>query len=111
SLSLDLYLTLRFRLVEVSPSEYFIRYSVLNSGPFYRMRRTMRKNVEQRGGNLSMANDRFFTFHNGLKIPDIGFGTWQIPNEEAYAAVTTALKNGYTHIDTALAYQNEENVG
>lgn len=58
-----------------------------------------------------MANDKFFTFHNGVKIPDIGFGTWQIPNEEAYAAVTTALKNGYTHIDTALAYQNEENVG
>ena len=58
-----------------------------------------------------MVNDRFFTFHNEVKIPDIGFGTWQIPNEEAYAAVTTALKNGYTHIDTALAYQNEENVG
>ena len=58
-----------------------------------------------------MAKDRFFTFHNEVKIPDIGFGTWQIPNEEAYAAVTTALENGYTHIDTALAYKNEENVG
>ena len=58
-----------------------------------------------------MANDKFFTFHNGIEIPTIGFGTWQIPNEEAYAAVTTALENGYTHIDTALAYQNEENVG
>ena len=52
-----------------------------------------------------------FTFHNGVTIPSIGFGTWQIPNEEAYDAVTMALKNGYTHIDTALAYQNEENVG
>ncbi|TWT06455.1 aldo/keto reductase [Planococcus sp. CPCC 101016] len=58
-----------------------------------------------------MANDKVFTFHNGVEIPDIGFGTWQIPNEEAYEAVTTALKNGYTHIDTALAYKNEENVG
>lgn len=58
-----------------------------------------------------MANDKFFTFHNGVEIPDIGFGTWQIPNEEAYEAVATALKNGYTHIDTALAYKNEENVG
>ncbi|MDS8771798.1 aldo/keto reductase, partial [Streptococcus pneumoniae] len=58
-----------------------------------------------------MANDKFFTFHNGVEIPTIGFGTWQIPNEEAYAEVTTALENGYTHIDTALAYQNEENVG
>jgi len=58
-----------------------------------------------------MAKRAAFTFHNGVEIPNIGFGTWQIPNEEAYAAVTTALKNGYTHIDTALAYQNEENVG
>lgn len=58
-----------------------------------------------------MASNRIFTFHNGVNIPGIGFGTWQIPNEEAYKAVTTALENGYTHIDTALAYQNEENVG
>ena len=58
-----------------------------------------------------MANESTFTFHNGVKIPNIGFGTWQIPNERAYEAVTIALKNGYTHIDTALAYQNEENVG
>ncbi|ANU21965.1 aldo/keto reductase [Planococcus donghaensis] len=58
-----------------------------------------------------MANEQFFTFHNGVPIPKIGFGTWQIPNEEAYDAVTIALKTGYTHIDTALAYKNEENVG
>ena len=51
-----------------------------------------------------------FTMHNGVTIPAIGFGTWQIPNEEAYDSVTFALKNGYTHIDTALAYRNEENV-
>lgn len=58
-----------------------------------------------------MANKDVFTFYNGVTIPSIGFGTWQIPNEEAYAAVTMALKNGYTHIDTAHAYHNEENVG
>lgn len=52
-----------------------------------------------------------FTFHNGVTIPAIGFGTWQIPNEEAYDSTMMALKNGYTHIDTALAYRNEENVG
>ena len=52
-----------------------------------------------------------FVFHNNVEIPNLGFGTWQIPNEEAYDAVTMALKNGYTHIDTALAYKNEENVG
>ena len=58
-----------------------------------------------------MAKENSFTFHNEVEIPAIGFGTWQIPNEEAYDAVTIALENGYTHIDTALAYQNEENVG
>lgn len=58
-----------------------------------------------------MMKENSFVFHNGVEIPNIGFGTWQIPNEEAYDAVTMALKNGYTHIDTALAYQNEENVG
>ncbi|MEK6189769.1 MAG: aldo/keto reductase, partial [Carnobacterium alterfunditum] len=58
-----------------------------------------------------MMKEKSFVFHNGVEIPTIGFGTWQIPNEEAYAAVTMALKNGYTHIDTALAYKNEENVG
>lgn len=52
-----------------------------------------------------------FVFHNNVEIPKIGFGTWQIPNDEAYDSVTIALKNGYTHIDTALAYKNEENVG
>lgn len=52
-----------------------------------------------------------FKMHNGVTIPAIGFGTWQIPNEEAHAPVTYALKHGYTHIDTARGYQNEENVG
>ncbi len=51
------------------------------------------------------------TLSNGVKIPTLGFGTWQIPNEEAYEAVTLALKNGYRHIDTAAAYGNEEAVG
>lgn len=51
------------------------------------------------------------TLSNGVTIPVLGFGTWQIPNEEAYEAVRLALKNGYRHIDTAAAYGNEEAVG
>ncbi len=58
-----------------------------------------------------MIKEKTFVFHNGVEIPNIGFGTWQIPDEEAYDAVTTALKNGYTHIDTALVYRNEKSVG
>ena len=52
-----------------------------------------------------------FKLANGVKIPYIGFGTWQIPNSEAYEATLNALKLGYRHIDTAWAYQNEEAIG
>ncbi|WP_104381507.1 aldo/keto reductase [Sphingobacterium sp. HMA12] len=53
-----------------------------------------------------------FKLNNGIDIPAIGFGTWQIPEgEEAYQAVKEALKVGYTHIDTAAIYGNEKSVG
>lgn len=53
-----------------------------------------------------------YTLSNGVTIPKIGFGTWQIPDgEEAYRAVSYALEVGYTHIDTAQVYQNEASVG
>lgn len=53
-----------------------------------------------------------YTLSNGVTIPKIGFGTWQIPDgEEAYQAVSYALEVGYTHIDTAQVYQNEASVG
>jgi diketogulonate reductase-like aldo/keto reductase len=53
-----------------------------------------------------------FTLHNGVKLPKIGLGTWQVKDgEEAYNSVLLALKNGYRHIDTAQGYYNEESVG
>ncbi|WP_137596826.1 aldo/keto reductase [Paucilactobacillus kaifaensis] len=53
-----------------------------------------------------------YTLNNGVKIPIVGFGTWQTPNGEvAYKSVKTALSVGYRHIDTAAAYGNEESVG
>jgi diketogulonate reductase-like aldo/keto reductase len=51
------------------------------------------------------------TLSNGVKIPKIGFGTWQIDNDDAFDAVASALHAGYRHIDTARAYGNEQNVG
>ena len=51
-----------------------------------------------------------YELNNGALIPKLGFGTWQTPNEVAPAAVLTALRVGYTHIDTAEAYQNEGGV-
>src|SRR3954447_16005180 len=46
-----------------------------------------------------------------LKIPQLGFGTFQIPPEDTAEAVATALEAGYRHIDTAAAYRNERGVG
>ena len=59
---------------------------------------------------MSILNETY-TLYNGVKIPKLGFGTWQISNTAAYEAVSVALKTGYRHIDTARAYGNEENVG
>jgi diketogulonate reductase-like aldo/keto reductase len=53
-----------------------------------------------------------FTLSNGLPMPKIGFGTWQITDAaEAYGATSSALEFGYRHIDTARVYGNEESVG
>ncbi|BAP86711.1 2,5-diketo-D-gluconic acid reductase [Paucilactobacillus hokkaidonensis JCM 18461] len=53
-----------------------------------------------------------YTLNNGIKIPIVGFGTWQTPDGDiAYKSVKTALSDGYRHIDTAAAYGNEESVG
>lgn len=52
-----------------------------------------------------------FVLSNGVHIPKIGFGTWQIPDgPEAYDATRTALDAGYRHIDTARAYGNEASI-
>ena len=58
-----------------------------------------------------MIKEEFFVLSNGVKIPKVGFGTWQSKSgEEAYNAVLWALEAGYRHIDTAYAYENEESV-
>lgn len=61
--------------------------------------------------DFKSLNDSY-TLSNGVKIPCIGFGTWQSADgKEAYDAVLAALECGYRHIDTAAAYGNEESVG
>ncbi len=51
------------------------------------------------------------TLNNGLEMPQVGFGVFQVGNEETTAAVTAALEAGYRSIDTAAIYGNEEGVG
>ena len=48
---------------------------------------------------------------NGIKIPEVGYGTWLIQNEDAERCCLLAIEAGYTHIDSAQAYGNEEGVG
>ncbi len=59
-----------------------------------------------------MIIQEMYRLSNDVKIPKVGFGTWQIPNgADTYDAVAKALKAGYRHIDTAEGYRNEESVG
>ena len=51
------------------------------------------------------------TLNNGVHMPILGFGVFRIPNDEAEAAVFSALEAGYRSIDTAAIYFNEEGVG
>ncbi|MEV7648406.1 aldo/keto reductase [Arthrobacter sp. NPDC089319] len=49
--------------------------------------------------------------NNGVAIPQLGFGVFQVPPAETQQAVEAALEAGYRHIDTAAAYRNESGVG
>jgi 2,5-diketo-D-gluconate reductase A len=49
--------------------------------------------------------------NSGYEIPQLGFGVFLVPADEAEKAVTEALEAGYRHIDTAAIYRNEEGVG
>ncbi|HEX5346307.1 MAG TPA: aldo/keto reductase [Pseudonocardiaceae bacterium] len=51
------------------------------------------------------------TLNNNVQIPQLGFGVFQVPPQDAERVVSTALETGYRSIDTAAAYQNEEGVG
>jgi 2,5-diketo-D-gluconate reductase A len=51
------------------------------------------------------------TLNNGVRMPQLGFGVFQVGDDEARAAVATALECGYRSIDTAALYGNEHGVG
>jgi 2,5-diketo-D-gluconate reductase A len=58
-----------------------------------------------------MSTQPHVSFNDGRSIPQLGLGVWQTPDDVAVEAVSTALKTGYRHIDTAAVYKNEEGVG
>lgn len=51
------------------------------------------------------------TLNSSITIPQLGYGVFQVPNDESERAVLTALELGYRHLDTAAIYGNEEGVG
>ncbi|MFE7426145.1 aldo/keto reductase [Streptomyces sp. NPDC057545] len=51
------------------------------------------------------------TLNNGVEMPQLGFGVWQVPDDEAAKAVATAIESGYRSIDTAAIYENEKGTG
>ncbi|MFI1178759.1 aldo/keto reductase [Streptomyces sp. NPDC020799] len=51
------------------------------------------------------------SLNNGVEMPQLGYGVWQAPDDQAFDAVTTALETGYRSIDTAAIYENEKGVG
>jgi 2,5-diketo-D-gluconate reductase A len=68
---------------------------------------------ESTGGKLPVQGAAVadVTLNNGIKIPQLGFGVFQVPAEETQRVVEDALEAGYRHIDTAAAYRNEAGVG
>ncbi len=53
----------------------------------------------------------YITLSNGVKMPQLGYGVYQVSKDECERCVLDALKVGYRHIDTAQSYFNEEEVG
>lgn len=53
----------------------------------------------------------YLTLNNGVQLPMVGFGTWDVRGEAGKKAILTALELGYRLIDTAQMYDNEDIVG
>lgn len=60
---------------------------------------------------MSNADVPDVTLNNGIAMPQLGFGVYQVPDDEAERAVTSALEAGYRSIDTATLYENEKGTG
>lgn len=58
-----------------------------------------------------MTDYPMLTLNDDRRMPQLGFGTWQIENDRAADAVSTAIETGYRLIDTAWIYRNEQGVG
>ena len=55
--------------------------------------------------------NEYYTLSNGVRIPKLAIGTWQVPDGAAVESVGAAFRNGYRHVDSASSYKNEKGVG
>ena len=69
------------------------------------------KNMGNCNRKVNEVFDNSIVLNNGVKIPQLGLGTWFIDDDKAADAVKAAVEIGYRHIDTAQAYGNERGVG
>jgi diketogulonate reductase-like aldo/keto reductase len=60
---------------------------------------------------LVMILKENYILSNGIEIPKLGLGTWEISDKDVTQAIKEAVRIGYRHIDTAQGYQNESGVG
>lgn len=58
-----------------------------------------------------LALNSTITLNNGVTMPRLGFGVWQVAPQVCTSVVETALEAGYRHIDSAQAYRNEAEAG
>jgi 2,5-diketo-D-gluconate reductase A len=74
-------------------------------------RHSGRREDRKKDQNHYMSTQPTIGLNDGNVIPQLGFGVWQVPNEEAAKVVGTAISTGYRSIDTATIYGNEIGVG
>lgn len=76
------------------------------------MTSTSRNENLTKGRDMAMENQTYVKLNNGIEMPQFGMGVYMVPDGPATVnAVAEALRQGYRHIDTAHAYQNERSVG
>lgn len=63
------------------------------------------------GHNRGMTDEKTVELRGGIRMPMVGFGTWQVTGRKGYDAIRRALDRGYRHLDTATMYGNEGEVG
>lgn len=55
--------------------------------------------------------NKYLTLNNGIKVPQLGLGTWFIDDNQVATSIKAATQLGYRHFDTAQAYGNERGIG